>query len=155
MAPSRRLSLKSGKHKYGTSENASRRNSGDAYADGDHTLLRLNIIFRDWPRQYGIDNIQGRLTWKKGLSTWRYAPHKKDRQPHGGQSVIKVLCYSDTELNSEPILWIASRIFRVVFSPGKATPLLYWRILLSLMPANWAKRLALIKSKSSKKEGIS
>ena len=53
------------------------------------------------------------------------APHKKDRQPHGGQSVIKVLCYSDTELSSEPILWIASRIFRVVFSPGKATPLLY------------------------------
>lgn len=80
---------------------------------------------------------------------------KKDRQPHGGQSVIKVLCYSDTELSSEPILWIASRIFRVVFSPGKATPLLYWRILLSLMPANWAKRLALIKSKSSKKEGMS
>ena len=67
---------------------------------------------------------QGRLTWKKGLSTWR-SRHKKDRQPHGGQSVIKVLCYSDTELNSEPILWIASRIFRVVFSPGKATPLLY------------------------------
>ena len=52
-------------------------------------------------------------------------PHKKDRQPHGGQSVIKGLCYSDTELSSEPILWIASRIFRVVFSPGKATPLLY------------------------------
>lgn len=114
------------------------------------------ILFsRNRPRQYGIDNIQGRLTWKKGLSTWRYAPQKKDRQPHGRQSVIKVLCYSDTELNSEPILWIASRIFRVVFSPGKATPLLYWRILLSLMPANWAKRLALIKSKSSKKEGMS
>ncbi len=32
------LSLKSGKHKYGISENASRRNSGDAYADGDHAL---------------------------------------------------------------------------------------------------------------------
>lgn len=72
-----------------------------------------------------LTTFQGQLTWKKGPSTWRSTPHKKDRQPHGGQSVIKVLCYSDTELNSEPILWIASRIFRVVFSPGKATPLLY------------------------------
>ena len=78
MAPSRHLSLESGKHKYGTSENASRRNSGDAYADGDHTLLRLNIIFRDWPCQYGIDNIPGTIDVEEGaLNMAVYATQKK------------------------------------------------------------------------------
>ena len=132
------------------------------HQDGTPEMLTLmgtmhsdRIFFRNWPRQYGIDNIPGAIDVEEGNLNMAVCATKKDRQPHGGQSVIKVLCYSDTELNSEPILWIASRIFRVVFSPGKATPLLYWRILLSLMPANWAKRLALIKSKSSKKEGIS
>ena len=72
-----------------------------------------------------LTTSQGRLTWKKGLSTWRYAPQKKTGNLTAASLSLKVLCYSDTELNSEPILWIASRIFRVVFSPGKATPLLY------------------------------
>lgn len=154
MAPSRHLSLESEKQTYGISENESRRNSGDAYADGDHALWQdifPRLATPIWHWQHPRDNWRGRRDSQHG--GMRHT--KKDRQPHGGQSVIKVLCYSDTELNSEPILWIASRIFRVVFSPGKATPLLYWRILLSLMPANWAKRLALIKSKSSKKEGMS
>lgn len=89
------------------------------------TMHSDRIFFRNWPRQYGIDNIPGAIDVEEGTLNMAVRATKKDRQPHGGQSVIKVLCYSDTELNSEPILWIASRIFRVVFSPGKATPLLY------------------------------
>jgi len=51
---------------------------------------------------------------------------------------------SVTELSSAPILLIADRIFRVVFSLGKAAPLLYCLILLSLICTDLANLLALI-----------
>lgn len=51
--------------------------------------------------------------------------------------------YTIAVLKSEAIFNMAEDIFLVTFSPGKADPHLYWRILLSLIPASSANLLTL------------
>lgn len=54
------------------------------HQDGAPEMLTLmgamhsdKIFSRNWPRNISLTTPPWRLTWKKGLSTWRYAPHKK------------------------------------------------------------------------------
>ena len=125
-------------------------------------IARQSSIFLYWGNQSPDRKIDLLYVCTEGKGAWNFShfqiflqKKEKGRLPHGACLVLKVLCYSETELSSDPILWIASRIFLVVFSLGNATPLLYWRILLSFTPAYCANRLALMKSKSSKKDGRS
>ena len=57
------------------------------------------------------------------------------KRPARMKLCLKVLDYRVASLSSVPNFFMAAIILRVVCSPAKADPLLYCRILLSLMPA--------------------
>lgn len=68
---------------------------------------------------------------------------------------VKTEASCEMEAKSVCILFTVAIIFRVVLSPGYAKPFLYWRILLSLIPACRANSETLIHSKKLKNEGMS
>ena len=84
-----------------------------------------------------------------GRPEWMVGAHCLNHNKYSiGVVVDRILIdYSDAAAKSALILWIADIILSFVFSPAKAAPILYWRILLSLMPANLANLLILIHSK--------